>query len=342
MTPSKTNDKPWSKWHKRLHDSLQASPSLLPKESYLVLSISGGQDSMALMKIILDLKRIYKWKIFIWHGDHGWHKNSRIVKDNLKVWCSKNNLMFHSNQINKNEVNTEEKARDWRYSCLIKLAEDLLITNQSIHSTFILTGHTGSDRTETFILNLARGADIRGLSSIQVSRDLKTNIKLVRPFLCFNRKETHEICKDLELPFWIDPSNQNTIIRRNFIRHEIIPRLEKIHPGCSLRISELSERLSLYKEEQESMAKFILQSIKLDDGLSRKKLNQFPINTKVTLLAYWLKINELPNLNSKSLKQLSLDVEISKPPGLIRFGKHFSIKWTKDIVQIIDLTQNNF
>ena len=73
------NKTSWSKWHKRLHQRLKNNNSLLPSNSTLLLAISGGQDSMALLKLINDLKRLYDWEIEVWHGDHNWHENSEQI-----------------------------------------------------------------------------------------------------------------------------------------------------------------------------------------------------------------------------------------------------------------------
>ena len=84
MSQSTQIDKSWSKWHMRLHKRLKQNKSLLPSNSTILLAISGGQDSMALLKLIIDLKRLYKWQIEIWHGDHQWHNQSKKIKEELK------------------------------------------------------------------------------------------------------------------------------------------------------------------------------------------------------------------------------------------------------------------
>ena len=84
MSQSTKNDKSWSKWHTRLHKRLKQNKSLLPINSKLLLAISGGQDSMALLKLIMDLKRLYKWQVEIWHGDHQWHTKSKEIEQELK------------------------------------------------------------------------------------------------------------------------------------------------------------------------------------------------------------------------------------------------------------------
>ena len=83
MSQSAQNERSWSKWHMRLHKRLKQNKSLLPSNSTLLLAISGGQDSMALLKLILDLKRLYKWQVEIWHGDHQWHPKSKKIEEEL-------------------------------------------------------------------------------------------------------------------------------------------------------------------------------------------------------------------------------------------------------------------
>ena len=118
MSQSVQNERSWSKWHMRLHKRLKQNQSLLPSNSTLLLAISGGQDSMALLQLINDLKRLYKWQIEVWHGDHQWHTQSKKIEEELKLWCLNKEISFHSNQANKEEVVNEEKARNWRYKIL--------------------------------------------------------------------------------------------------------------------------------------------------------------------------------------------------------------------------------
>ena len=101
MSQSDQNEKAWSKWHMRLHKRLKQNKSLLPSNSTLLLAISGGQDSMALLKLLSDLRRLYKWKIEIWHGDHQWHSQSETIKKELKLWCINKQISFHSNNEKK-------------------------------------------------------------------------------------------------------------------------------------------------------------------------------------------------------------------------------------------------
>tara|TARA_Y100001968_G_scaffold280832_1_gene277670 strand:- start:692 stop:1711 length:1020 start_codon:yes stop_codon:yes gene_type:complete len=334
MSPFPSKKKPWSRWHKRLHEKLQRSPNLLPSDSYLLIALSGGQDSMALLKIILDLKRIYKWEVFIWHGDHGWHNQSKQTAKELKIWCEEKSLNFFSDITNQKTTKSEADAREWRYSCLTKLANKICSENSTQKEIFILTAHTSSDRAETFIFNLSRGTDLAGLCSLAEYRTIQNKITLVRPFLIFSRVETAKICEDFLLPIWLDPTNENTQLSRNKIRHNIMPILERINPGSSQRISDLSERISSKKKEEEELISLALESLILNQGICRKKLNKLSANIKTTVLAYWLKTKGVPTLTAKSLKELSLIVEPEKPPGTKHLGKGWHLIWLKESIEI--------
>ena len=84
---------------------------------------------MALLKLIIDLRRLYQWQIEIWHGDHQWHSKSEEIAEELSLWCLNQKISFHSNKANKEEVANEEKARNWRYKKLIMKAKLLSSSN---------------------------------------------------------------------------------------------------------------------------------------------------------------------------------------------------------------------
>ncbi len=323
---------PWSPWHDRLHQKLRESNELLPKGSSLLLSVSGGQDSMALIKLISDLQRIYQWDLHVWHGDHRWHKNSEKISTELKKWCETHHLDFHYDIAEGTEVKTEEDARNWRYNKLIQKANYL--SSKYKMCNHVLTGHTSSDRTETVLLNLARGSDLAGLCSLNQIRSLTTNIKLVRPILCFSRNETKKICEEMDLPVWIDPANLDSNFSRNRIRNEVMPVLEDLHPGCSLRISSLSERLSEYRNNYEAIAVLALQSISNSDGLLREKLSELPINSRAILLSLWLKRAGAPGLSSNRLEEITQKITPTKPPGSMNLPNDWSVNWTKKVIQV--------
>ena len=324
----------------RLHKRLKQNKSLLPSKATLLLAISGGQDSMALLKLIIDLRRLYKWEVEVWHGDHQWHNKSKKIEEELKLWCFHQQISFHSLKANKKEVANEEKARNWRYKNLIMKAKFLSTKNILFPCTRILTGHTATDRAETIIMNLARGTDLIGLSTLKEQRSLEDNLKLIRPLMIFNRSETFEICKEFNLPIWIDPSNENTNLTRNKIRKEILPILNSIYKGADSRIASLANRLESYSEDQQLFAKIAIEFYQGEviNSLSRKKLIELTDSIRQIILANWLKILGVKKITALQIEEINTKISKRNPPGTIHLNGDFLLKWDIEKIYISNKT----
>ena len=145
MSDKKFTQKNWSPWHHQLHKEILSKNIFIPKGSKILISVSGGQDSMTLLTLINDLKKLHNWSIGVWHGDHKWHEKSSLYAHELKDYCEGKNISFYCDQANKEKVSSEEKAREWRYKKLYERAKTLLQKNQQKHNIYLLTGHTSSD-----------------------------------------------------------------------------------------------------------------------------------------------------------------------------------------------------
>ena len=337
MSQSTKKERTWSKWHLRLHKRLKQNKSLLPTNSKLLLAISGGQDSMALLKLIVDLKRLHKWQVEIWHGDHQWHHKSEKIQEELKLWCLNNQISFHSNKAHKAEIPNEEKAREWRYKSLLIKAKSLS-SDIYFPCTRILTGHTATDRAETIIMNLARGADLIGLSTLKEQRTLENNIELIRPLLIFNRDETIQICKEFNLPIWIDPSNENINLTRNKIRKEILPKLNSIYKGADSRIASVANRLESYNKDQQSLAKIAIEFCQQEDikSISRKKLIDCTNSTRRIILSNWLKMLGVSRVTALQLEEINIKITQSNQPGTIHLHGNFLLCWDKESIYVLN------
>jgi len=216
----------WSPYHLRLQQLLLRQPLLLPRHTPLLVAVSGGQDSMALLGLLLDLRRLHGWALHLWHGDHGWREDAAAQAAELAAWASRQGLPIRVERPEPGGARSEASARDWRYGCLERCARELACTR-------VLTGHTASDRAETLLLQLARGSHRRGMASLAAQRPLGAGVQLVRPLLDFSRADTGAIGAALQLPVWQDRSNDDRRFSRNRLRSEVMPVLEQLHPGAS-------------------------------------------------------------------------------------------------------------
>ena len=261
----------WSLFHARLHQRIRKD-GLLPKQANILIAVSGGQDSLCLAKIIYDLQYKWQWNIAIAHCDHNWLTDAGIadhVANIAKNWS----IPFYLTTAN-NLPETEAAARQWRYQALIEIA-------QTNNFNYIITGHTKSDRAETFLYNLIRGAGSDGLSSLTWQRNLTDTIKLIRPILDFTRTETLEFCQQFNIPIWVDVANSNLKYARNRIRQELIPYLKtNFNPQVENSLVQTAELLKADTEYLEAQANQLLATVATPNHqqLNRLKLRQIPLS----------------------------------------------------------------
>ncbi len=253
----------WTSIHTRLHQTLR-NRSLLPPQSRILIAVSGGQDSLCLGKLLLDLRPKWHWQLAIAHCDHRWSTDEGIaqrVKDVADVW----QLPFYLKTAS-NLQETEAAARKWRYQALVEIAREK-------EFDYVVTGHTKSDRAETFLYNLVRGAGADGLAALTWKRSLSPEIALVRPILELYRHETLEFCQQFDLPVWFDAVNQSNKYARNRIRQDLIPYLQKnFNPQVENALAQTSELLRGDVEYLEITAQELLQQVRSGSKLYRPSL----------------------------------------------------------------------
>jgi tRNA(Ile)-lysidine synthase len=158
----------------------------------------------------------------------------------------------------------------------------------------------------------------------------------VRPLLSFSRNDTAQICEDLQLPIWLDPSNTNPAFSRNRIRNEVLPVLEELHPGCSQRMAELSERVSQVEDSQRTLATLALEQLRCECGLKRNALKVLPEASRRLLLHHWLQQQGVGSLSASQLDTLSWAIGPGRPPGSRSLPGHKTLQWTRDSVQLVN------
>lgn len=318
---------PWSPFHLRLHRLLLRRPQLLPQHATLLLAVSGGQDSMALVGLLRDLQRLHHWRLLLWHGDHGWRPDSAQRASALESWAQAQGLPLQLERWQRPQ-RQEAAARHWRLEQLERSAV------QSGASR-VVTGHTASDRAETLLLQLARGSHRQGMGSLRWLRPLNATVQLARPLLVFSRSETGQIQRHLQLPLWPDPSNDDPRFSRNRIRAEVLPVLEALHPGASRRLSGLSSRLADEQEGQQQLEQLALQALLVEPAnphgaLRRRALMQLEAGNRRRLLRAWLEQQGAAAVSAAELERLLEQLEPQRGPGERRLPGGGHLHWTRE------------
>ena len=235
----------WTPLHARLHRTLRHR-QLLAQHSPVLVALSGGQDSLCLTKLLLDLQPKWGWQLAIAHCDHRWPSDVGIAK-HVQQLAQNWGIPFYLKTASEVAV-SEAAARQWRYEALSEIA-------QAQGYQDVVTGHTKSDRAETVLYNLIRGTGADGLQSLTWQRPLAPGLQLVRPLLEVTRNETFQFCQQLHLPIWEDSYNQDLNYARNRIRQELLPYMKThFNPQVETALAQTAELLRADVEYLENAA----------------------------------------------------------------------------------------
>ena len=199
--------------------------STVPADARVLVAVSGGADSLALLWLFRDRGR----DIIVGHVNHGLRGTESDADAafiaahcrELGVPCRVAKVCDPPLSLDANEA----QARDARYGLLLNMAH-------AEHCPVVATGHTADDQLETVLINWMRGTTITGLTGMRPERELGPGVTLVRPLLCVTRAQTRELCRKIGWQWREDSTNCDPKFLRNRIRGELVPLL------CSLQGSE--------------------------------------------------------------------------------------------------------
>jgi tRNA(Ile)-lysidine synthase len=240
------NTAAWTLLHAQLHRTLRQR-QLLPRGNRSLVAVSGGQDSLCLVRLLLDLQPKWQWELAIVHCNHQWREDSTANADYVEQLAKGWGLPCFVATAEE-DLTCEAAARQWRYQRMAEFACEYSYSS-------IVTGHTASDRAETLLYNLLRGSGADGLQALTWQRQLVPGVMLVRPLLEVPRVETGEFCQAANLKVWEDSTNQDWHYARNRIRQELIPYLQThFNPQVEKTLNQTAELLRAEVDYLEALA----------------------------------------------------------------------------------------
>lgn len=214
---------------------------LFPSRARIVVAVSGGADSVALLHVLAGLRTAWPLELHVAHLDHGLRASS---SDDARFVHELSVRLGIPATVERRDVATrcasegwslEDGARRLRYEVLQAVAQ-----RQS--ASHLAVAHTADDQAETVLMRLIRGAGLLGLGAIPMTRDLG-EVRLVRPLLEVWRRELLAYLKAERLTYREDPTNQQWDFVRNRIRHELLPLLERSYnPQIKERLVQLARQ----------------------------------------------------------------------------------------------------
>ena len=208
----------------------------LKTDDSIVIGVSGGPDSMALLYIMNEFKKMMNLKLICAHINHNVRKEREQERIDLENYCKKNNIIFEYIKINKwGEDNFHNEARTIRYNFFEELIENY-------DAKYLMTAHHGDDLIETILMRIVRGSTLKGYSGF--SRIVKKdNYTIVRPLITLTKDEIVKFVEMNNISYAIDSSNNEDHYTRNRYRHTVLPFLKKEEYNVHKKFLKFSEAL---------------------------------------------------------------------------------------------------
>lgn len=232
----------------------------------VAVGVSGGADSMALLHVLLELKDEFGMNIIACHVNHGIRGETADRDEKFVVEaCKKLGVEVRvlradvPGTAKKMHLGVEECGRRIRYNFFNSVADDVIIA----------TAHTLGDRSETLLLNITRGASVKGLCSIPAVRG-----NIVRPLIDCTRADIEKYCSDNSIAFVTDETNFEDIYSRNRIRLNVIPELKKLNPSLEKAFLRLISNAEEENDFMDGFSREILGKVRLAEGYDAGLLNK--------------------------------------------------------------------
>lgn len=248
--------------------------SLFEKGAEILVGVSGGPDSMALLALLEELRPRWGLHLHVLHCHHGLRPEAEEEAEFVRRWAAHWGLPFSLVRLpvqafrRAAKRSLQDAARELRYQAFWDTA-------QAVGAEHIALGHTADDQAEEVLIGLIRGAGLGGLAAMPLRRG-----PFIRPLLGVYRSEILAYLHQRNIPYCLDPSNQDLHYLRARVRHHLIPELKKYSPNIVRQLNKTSRLLqadeAFLQEKAREWAAEILHRNERGVELQRQKLAALP------------------------------------------------------------------
>ena len=290
---------------------------LVPGASKLLVAVSGGPDSVALLRLLLKT-----YTLEVAHFDHALRETSAQDVSFVRELAFRLDLPFHTERAEVARVaalrgwNIEDAARRLRYGFLTRTAK-------RVAADGVVTGHTLDDQAETVLLQLLRGAAyLPGMKAVQG--------RVLRPLLDISKRELHQYLQNLDQPFLTDETNADTSKTRAWLRHEALPLLEQRYPSLKKTLARLASVQGAAVEHLREQGRGMVK----EGGLEVATLQKSSLAVRRQAVVEMLKDAEVP-VSFERVEQL-LDLLGTEKPARLSLSETLSARFAYGRLTLVE------
>ncbi len=310
---------------------------LLGHGRHFLVGLSGGADSVALTRALHAISQTHPVSLTIVHIHHGLRadesrEDERFVKDLAK----RLDLPVRINRVDvqgvaaARSISLEMAAREVRYAAFSTIARELAADG-------IMLAHTQDDQIETFLLKLARGAGLEGLSCMEFE-SCHSHVSIYRPMLDISRQEVQLFLEQLQQPWREDSSNASTAFLRNRVRNTILPLLEReLNPDIR---NAIGRTIKILKEEnhflRQRTAALYDDCLNDDDTLHSELLQRQPLPIRRRIVHQWLIRQRVPAecIRYQLIERLVDEADKAEGTHLLTIGKGLYVERSYQCISV--------
>ncbi len=306
--------------------------SLLDIGDKVVVALSGGADSVALLYLLNSIKEKYNLSLFACHINHMIRGDEADRDEEFVTALCENlgvELFKKSVDVPKlagdNKLSLELCGRNVRYEFFAELSEEL-------HAK-VATAHTASDNVETVLYNIARGTSLSGLCGIKPKRDY-----IIRPLILCSRKDIETYCEEHSLVYVTDSTNLTDDYTRNNIRHNCVPILQGINPELCNTVSRMCGTLTDLKRFIDEYSEKEIKTCETDHGFDCAKL----LKLDSAVLSNAVSIILTKNKAVSDFRHICLVIDAMKSGGCVDLGNNKRAVCKQGFLRIIETDEADF
>lgn len=231
----------------------------------VVAGVSGGPDSMALLSLLIQVKKALDIEIVCAHVNHNTGRPGQFEEQKfVEKYCRNHNVIFETMTIEDyGDDNFHNEAHTKRYNYFSGLIK-------KYNAKYLFTAHHGDDLIETILMRIVRGSTLRGYSGFSKEID-KGSYKIVRPLMNLTKDEILAYDKKNKIPYALDSSNQKDVYTRNRFRKYIVPEFKKEDKNVHNKFYKFSKTLLEYNEYIDKEVARKIKTIYVDEVLNVEK-----------------------------------------------------------------------